>query len=131
MSDMMQTVNNPKKGIKYEDDSSVESLKVIETKVFEIGDWDMNASAQNPSLAHNLDITKIKKLSALIRNDDDSSRVNFPVPDTTGSGAEYIFATVTNLILVRATNGFFDNTSYDDQGGVQENRGWIYVEYEV
>jgi len=107
----------------------------VRTKIIEIGDWDMDADATK-QVTHGLDFTKIRSVSAVIRNDAGTGQ--FPVPSslsTTGV-AELFFAnnivpvpiTSTVIVLARLTGGGFDDTAFDS---TSYNRGWITIVYEV
>jgi len=76
----------------------------IKTKVLEIGDWDMDTAA-SVNVAHGLTHTNIRRITALIRNDDDSF---FRMLDNDDSAAIAISSNSTNIILSREASGAFD-----------------------
>jgi hypothetical protein len=103
------------------------SSVVMNMKVVDIGDWDMNSDTTK-SIAHGVaDFTKIRSIQALIRNDADNLAVDFSSLNA-GLDASVRWMTVgaTNIILERATSGVFDNTSYDS---TSYNRGWVTLWY--
>jgi hypothetical protein len=105
--------------------SGTANLKV---KVIEIGDWNMDATAQ-VTIAHGIaDFTKIRSLSAIVRTDADSAYYNLVNGEIgASSGNTQIQAQSTNVLLARAVGGIFDSTSFDSTAF---NRGWITVVYE-
>lgn len=101
----------------------------LRTKVIDIGDWNMNADG-SVDILHELDPTKIRSLTVIIRHD---TQPNFAVFNSfTVGGAESLDQRITidnnSILLVRDTDGFFDNTSYEN---TSFNRGWITIIYEV
>ena len=110
-------------------DTSTTATKhgVLNVKSIDIGDWNMS-SVNNATVAHGLDHTKIRVVSAIIRNDDDSNRHVIPFGSTSGAAFDGSIDTIdsTNVILTRASgsrtaSATFDSTSY--------NRGWITIWY--
>jgi hypothetical protein len=99
----------------------------LNTKVIDIGDWDMDATSQ-VTVAHGLTLSKIRSMTVMIRGDsgttyyDLSSRSDYSL----SSGNDGYNCDGTNAILNRATGGPFDNISYDSTG---YNRGWITIQY--
>ncbi len=99
----------------------------LNTKIIDIGDWDMDATL-SVSIPHGLTYSKIRSVKALIRNDADSavydfSSVNNAVTETAGN---FVYATVTDVAITRATTGFFDSTGFDS---TSYNRGWIVIRH--
>lgn len=102
----------------------------LETKVIEIGDWDMDAN-QSPAgaIPHGLaDFNKIRNISAIIRDDGNSQTFHIWHCDLSGVTAGSVKASSTNIILDRISGGSFDSTSFDS---TSYNRGWITITYEV
>jgi hypothetical protein len=102
----------------------------LRTKIFEIGDWDMNANS-NVSVAHDISNTgKIRRVSVIIRNDAvgagvfDLSYWNIATSQPNGGIAAISTSTIA---LCRLTGGDFDATIFNS---TSYNRGWITVEYE-
>jgi hypothetical protein len=93
------------------------------TKVIEIGNWNMDTTT-TVSVAHGLDQTKIRGLSAIVRTD--SGVVPFLHVNFGQDNCGLISADSTYVILSRVTGGVFDNANYDS---TSYNRGWIKVEY--
>ena len=110
-------------------DSEVAKGAELNTKIINIGDWDMSAATGSASinLAHGLDRTKIRSMTAIIRIDDNSQYFDFPASSNTATSNEYIAATVTNVTLYRGTAGIFDSTNFNT--GTSYNRGWIIIQY--
>ena len=100
----------------------------LKPKVFDIGDWDMDATAYI-EVTHGLDFAKIHSVSARIR--DDSNTYYFfltqgsPVTDADVC-VEWV--TATKVRLRRDSGGAYDNTSYNSTGF---NRGSVLIWYEV
>jgi len=97
-------------------------------KIIEIGDWNMDSTA-SISVAHGLTLSKIMAVSAIIRNDADSTRYQVPpLPVAVASFAVRISTIdATNVGLAREAGGFFDaNTDYD---ATSYNRGWLVIWY--
>jgi hypothetical protein len=107
---------------------------LMREKIVEIGDWDMDI-ASGINVTHNLgaDWRKIKAVNVIIRRDDDDRYYKLEKHSDAalemGGGVDFISSTI--IALIRRTGGFFDNNLFDDFGGVQGNRGWVYFLYEV
>lgn len=100
---------------------------ILKTKILQIGDWDMDSNAWI-EVPHGLTYSKIRSVTALIRNDNgssfyDLSRVN-PAVGTTSDG---IRIDSINIHLQRIAGGAFDSTDFDTPSGY--NRGWIVIGY--
>jgi hypothetical protein len=117
--------------IKYNGGIGVYSIEQggvnIKTDVINIGDWDMDADATK-NIAHGVvDFTKIRDVSAMIRNDTGTDHYQATGMRSGGAGALWISGIkVTNITLTR--DGTFDNTGFDS---TSYNRGWVTVVYEV
>ena len=102
--------------------------EVLNSKTIDIGDWDMPTDL-NIGVAHNLDFTKIRTVSVMIRNDAGTVQ-NMLTPGifAVGEGVEGNMAglSATLITLQRRTGGAYDNVNYDSIG---YNRGWITIEY--
>lgn len=99
----------------------------IRFKVIEIGDWNMDITSPF-TVAHTIgDYTKIRSVSAIIR--DDAGTAIYPLDNGNGY-VSYIDA--TNISLLRESAGFFDSTSFN---GIEHlglyNRGWVTIMYEI
>jgi len=111
--------------------------KQLNTKVIDIGDWDMDANG-TVAVAHGLsDITKIRNISLTIRND--SGVLIFPwlLATTTAAGNPTAFGIevglttpfpvdVTNINLSREDSGVYDDIAFN---ATSFNRGWITVQF--
>ncbi len=97
----------------------------LKTKVIDIGDWDMDATA-NVNVAHGLTMANIRCVSVLIKRDADDlySPLDY---DLAGSGANGTYnIDSTNIQLFRLVGGVFDHVNYD---ATSYNRGWITITY--
>jgi len=108
----------------------------LRTKVINIGDWDMNASA-TVTVNHGLTLAKIRSVSAIIRNDADTiySVVGAAVANTGAPEVYFVSNNAgpgninsTSLLMGRLASGTYDSTNYDQ---TSYNRGWITITYEV
>ncbi len=97
----------------------------LNTKVIEIGDWDMDADGY-VTVAHGLTLSKIRGINAVIRDDADSQITDIRQSRDTATGVSGIEATAVNVVLTRQTDGLMDSTDYDS---TSYNRGWITVQY--
>jgi hypothetical protein len=94
------------------------------TKVVNIGDWDMDATA-SVNVAHGITSTKIRSVEVWIR--EDTGNVMTPLTyNTAGTPSGYFTYDGTNVILNRVAAGVFDSTSYN---ATSFNRGFITIEY--
>jgi hypothetical protein len=113
----------------YQDSSGTKSVKKIYTKVIEIGDWNMQSSNLN-QVTHNLDLTKIIDVRAIVRDDSDTLRHNLYFfqdgadPTLLAGGIDLINA--TQVHLRRRTGGQFGTASYN---ATSYNRGWVIFKY--
>jgi len=105
-------------------------IPVLRTKVVDLGDWDMDATA-SISVIHGIsDFTKIRSISVLIRSDSGSSLTDLNQPDTTtgvpiGGIGQAVSAFIT---LRRLASGYFDSTNFNT---TSYNRGWCTITYEA
>lgn len=96
----------------------------VRQKIIDIGDWNMDTTATAPGgIAHGLDYTKIRRVTALIRND--ANTLYNPLLDQSTNGNMIIVSSV-NIVLSRQTGGIFDTTNYST---TSYNRGWIVIDY--
>lgn len=127
--------NSTSHGIKARLNGSTESIvtladttKVLKVKLIEIGDWNMDTTA-NVSINHGLTLAQIRSVTGVIIRDDSS--FYFPIGSVNG-GAGLISAgfgsiSATQVAIFRTTGGDFDTANYDSTGF---NRGWITITYE-
>ena len=105
--------------------------EAIATKVIEIGNWDMNSSVGGTltkSNAHGLDYTKIRSVTAIIRNDGITFELPIDAHDSAGTPTGSIDLIDASNIILRAFAGAgFDNSNYNDASSF--NRGWIFIGY--
>ncbi len=95
--------------------------------VVEIGDWDMDATA-NVSITHGIaDYTKIRSVSVMIRPDAATTLTPFDITDSTGANWGYVGQIQSSALgLFRVTGSPFDNVAYDS---TSFNRGFITIGY--
>jgi len=97
----------------------------LNRKVINIGDWDMNGQP-TITIAHGLDGTKIRNINVLIVQDNATDRHDFKAPGSSLSVGGGITQDGTNIIMTRASGGWFDTTDYDL---TSFNRGFIVIDY--
>jgi hypothetical protein len=100
----------------------------VRKKIIEIGDWDMN-SFTDIGVEHGMaDTSKIRSISALIRNN--AGTVMKPLNSVKTATGELNGGVVGRngifIDLTRVVGGVFDSTDYDS---TSYNRGWIVIEY--
>lgn len=96
----------------------------LRKKIIEIGDWDMDTDSQ-ATVAHGLDLTKIREVSIIVR--ENTGVIHYPLNRfDTGSGTSEAGIQVinNNIVMGRATGSFFDSASFNSTGF---NRGWITI----
>jgi hypothetical protein len=103
------------------------ATRPIRRKIIEIGDWNMDAT-DFVQFAHGLILSKIRTIEALIRADGDTLRLMLFLAHIDGSLGGVATADATNIMLGRATGGYFDDVQFD---AVAFNRGWVTIEYEA
>jgi hypothetical protein len=96
----------------------------LRTKVVNIGDWDMDATA-SVNVAHGLTSTDIRSVQVWIREDVGPAMLPMTY-NQAGTPAGYFSFDNTNVILNRLAAGVFDSTSYN---ATSFNRGYITIEY--
>ena len=94
-------------------------------KVVEIGDWDMDTN-NSVSVAHGLDLSKIRGVNIMIRSDD--SLLNGGINQNIGVGQ--VGAAIG--IAVNGTNVIMEREGYGglNYNATPFNRGWITIQYE-
>ena len=98
----------------------------LNTKVVDIGDWDMDATAA-PTVAHGLTFSKIRTVKVMVRNDADTILIDLKGFDgSTTTPAGYYYVLGASIQLGRVAGKGFDNTSYNS---TSYNRGWITIQY--
>lgn len=107
---------------------------VMQMKVIEIGDWDMNADGVI-NVAHGFtgdDWKKIRSINVVIRNDADDTYYQSPgAVDGTGLSAEMGVDTLktTNIRVGREVSSIFDAVGFETPPG--GNRGWVTIWHEA
>jgi hypothetical protein len=104
------------------DNLGVSNVK-LNTKVINIGDWNMDATSA-VVVAHGIDIGKMRSYFGLIRHDDSGN--SYSLENAVGVLSGHILWDGTNMSILRATSGFFDSTSFN---ATSFNRGWITIQY--
>jgi hypothetical protein len=98
--------------------------EVLNTKVIDIGDWNMN-STTTIVVPHGLTLAKIRPpMAVLIRNDPDTAYSSLEARGAAVAG--WLEANATNVILNRIVGQSYDSTAYDS---TSYNRGWITIRY--
>ena len=106
--------------------------RTIKVKM-QIGDWNMDTTP-TVNIIYGLDITKIRNINVMIRNDFNGESIPFVQSYYIGGIAYYggrAKATGVNIELFRIAStdgGFFDGGAYDS---TPFNRGDITIDYEV
>lgn len=129
--DFFKTTNSPNV-IEFRNSAGAESTTNIKTKIIEIGDWNMDITNTISPLHGLSDHTKIRHVSAMIREDSPSTN---QYPFLLGKGSTTItsphgsFGPNTNTVIqmFRTSGGDFDNSAFED---TSYNRGWILIIYE-
>ena len=100
---------------------------LLNQKVIEIGDWNMDADT-SVSVAHGLTYANIRSVIALIRDDADTSVVDFAsaLNNNSATSSGNLACQTTNVVLTRDLGGAFDSTNYNS---TSYNRGWITILY--
>ena len=98
---------------------------ILKTKIVEIGDWDMDTN-NSVSVAHGLDLSKIRGVNIMIRSDD--SLLNGGINQNIGVGQ--VGAAIG--IAVNGTNVIMEREGYGglNYNATPFNRGWITIQYE-
>ena len=100
----------------------------LSTKIIEIGDWNMNGVVSVDVLHGLTDYKKVRSISVIIRDDNDSNYFDLQRASTTGVMAGGInIINATEITVMRQTGGSFDNATYDS---TSFDRGWITIQYE-
>lgn len=108
-----------------------DALAGLQTKVIEIGDWDM-VSTLNIDVTHGVTAKNIRSIDVIIRDDFDE---NYDKLDTCGTTSGVLQGWIelvrtsglnTTIRLRRLASGYFATTAYD---ATSFNRGWITITY--
>jgi len=111
----------------FTDTEKTKLTATLNTKVIDIGDWDMDTDAFI-SVTHGVTLSKIRSMSAIIRNDLNTSCYDLSVVDFTETGnRSSIEANSTVITMFRGEGGWFDNSSFSTPP--DSNRGWITIQY--
>lgn len=107
------------------------TIVVIKTRIFEIGDWNMDIESDPlVSIIHGISglISKARSITGVIIRD--GTIITHPFTHTDVSGESGVGVTIgsTDITLIRATNGVFDSSNFAD---LSFNRGFVTIVYEV
>lgn len=108
-------------------DSEIAKSRVLNTKIIDIGDWNMDSSpwpSVNP--VHGLTLSKIRNISVIIRNNTGTQYYDFNYLNNNETSHRSISVNATVVILLRADIGGFDNPLFNS---TSYNRGWITIQY--
>lgn len=94
--------------------------------ILEIGDWNMDTTG-TVNKAHGLTLAKIRGITALIRNDANTTYVDLASSSSVNT-TPLIQVDATNVNLTREFASLFDGTAYDS---TSFNRGWIYIKHVI
>jgi len=97
------------------------SLRPFKTKVFEIGDWNMDLLLST-SIVHGLTAAKIISIGGYVRRDD--SAQYWPIAE---EDQLFGYWDTTYITLARKDSGRFDSVLFDS---TSFNRGWVTIQYE-
>lgn len=103
----------------------------LATKIVEIGDWNMD-STNSVQVVHGLsDITKIRSIEVIIKNDSSLNVFKLETADrltglSTGGYIDQV--TSTEIYMNRVNGGLFDSTDFNS---TSYNRGWITILYQT
>lgn len=103
-------------------DGNTDAQTLIKAKVYQIGDWNMDANA-SVNVAHGLGAANIVAAFAMVRNDAISG---FGAGENLMNSGKITYDG-TNIVLSRTAAGDFDTTAYDS---TSFNRGWVLVIYQ-
>ena len=101
-------------------------LDGVTTKVFDIGDWNMDSTA-NVYIIHGLGNVNIRGVDIVIRTDDTTYSAQYNLLYAgfwwlSNNGSDDVVA------LERNVSGFFDSNAFD---ATSFNRGWVTIRYEA
>ncbi len=103
----------------------------LRTKIVNIGDWNMDTTEDKP-VTHGLTLSKIRSVSAMIRNDAGNFQYDLYQYDHSAGNSfidgGIISISATAITLRRMTTGFFDNANFNS---TSYNRGWVTIVYEA
>ena len=98
---------------------------VLQCKVVDIGDWDMDATS-GVAVAHGLTVTKIRAASAIIRNDANTEYRMVAESTSSFAGFRAGLQTfdATTITIVREAAGLYDGTDFN---ATSYNRGFLLI----
>jgi len=99
----------------------------LKQKILSIGTWNMDANYYT-SIAHGLSQSKIRSVTAIVRNDTTLNYRFGPLEGTKYNGTlgGRCYALGSTIWLERVTGGLFDTTEYDS---TTINRGYVLITY--
>jgi len=106
--------------------AAASAATLLNTAVFEIGTWDMDATSGVVVSPSPIGKSQIRAMSAFIRVDDDAVLYDFS--SGVGESSQSMSHNGAGVFLTRLTGGIFDNANFDTMSG-DGNRGFIVVQY--
>lgn len=111
-------------------DGNTGSATAIKTKIIQVGTWNMDTKdSQNVNVG--VDITKIRSVNIMIRNDPGTFHdlLNPPDANSLADSAKYNLPNTggTFIQIIREIGGVYDSINYDSTAF---NRGYIVITYE-
>jgi len=105
--------------------------ETINTKIINIGAWDMRNGASSLTVAHGLTFSKIRQVDCMIYQDNGNHITNFLAnygasTGASATGASVINVYLTDVILSRQTGGYFYSSLWNS---TSINRGYITIQY--
>ena len=108
-------------------DTKIASLN---TKIVEIGDWNMDSSVSGSvgaQVAHGLTLSKIRTIFVLIRNDADTQYWDLKFDTTAETSSHGFYVDSTYVWMTHGgVDSQFDTTNFDS---TSYNRGWVIIQY--
>ena len=106
---------------------NITANNIINTRVVNIGGWNMDStSSVNITIPSDIPFSNIIKVSAMIVDDAETSKLSLEFADDPDEVAGKITTNTNNVVLSRYLGRFFDNINYDN---TSNNRGYIVIEY--
>ncbi len=116
-------------GIGYGGQSATVGVATMRCKILEIGEWNMDATAQKIVPHGFSDINKIRRLETFVRMDSGLTSVRNLMwgVSNTNTTTQGTISQIdnTNVYLYRLNGGLFDATTFNQVAGF--NRGWITI----
>ena len=99
----------------------------LNTKVIDIGAWDMPAG--NKSVSHGLAFSKIRTVDVMVLEDESIGTAMYPLNTSDAGGVRGAFVISSSTIgLIAFSGGSFNSTNFNSTTA-PSNRGWITIQY--